>query len=154
LLRVATVRDTAFISRTVISAWQDAYSDFLPWSFLASLEQNPYHDRQAWEPRIRETDSVTCIISDARSDVGVLRIVTGPSSIPGTDSQLTTLYLLRQSRGHGLGSDALAFAQAEAARRARPILGVCVLAGNKTGQAFLRTAGSAADRRENRLSIG
>jgi len=85
---------------------------------------------------------MTWIISDTRNDVGVLRIVTSPSSIPGTDSQLTTLYLLRQSRGHGLGSEALAFARVEAARRARPILGVCVLAGNKMGQAFYERRGA------------
>jgi len=85
---------------------------------------------------------VTWIISDTRDDVGVLRIVTGASSIPGTDSQLSTLYLLRESRGHGLGSEALAFARAEASRQARPILGVCVLAGNKAGQAFYERRGA------------
>jgi hypothetical protein len=77
----------------------------------------------------------------SRTEVpGVLRIVTGASSIPDTDSQLPTLYLLRESRGHGLGSEALVFARAEASRRARPILGVCVLAGNKAGQAFCHLA--------------
>jgi ribosomal protein S18 acetylase RimI-like enzyme len=142
LLRVATIRDAAFISRTVISSWQDAYRDFLPWSFLASLDQNPYHDRQAWESRIKEPGSVSWIISDKRNDVGVLRIATCASSIPGADSQLTTLYVLRQSRGHGLGSKALALARVEASRRARPTLGVCVLAGNKAGQAFYERRGA------------
>jgi ribosomal protein S18 acetylase RimI-like enzyme len=137
-----TVHDAVFISRTIISAWQDAYSDFLPWSLLASLDQNAHHDRRAWESRIREPGSVTWIISDTRNDVGVLRIITSVSSIPDTDSQLTTLSLLRQSRGHGLGSEALAFARAEATRRARPILGVCVLAGNKAGQAFYERRGA------------
>ncbi len=142
LLRVATVQDAEFISRAVITSWQDAYRDFLPRSFLASLNQNAHHDRWAWESRIREPGSVTWIISDTRDDVGVLRIVTGASSIPGTDSQLSTLYLLRESRGHGLGSEALAFARAEASRQARPILGVCVLAGNKAGQAFYERRGA------------
>jgi ribosomal protein S18 acetylase RimI-like enzyme len=72
----------------------------------------------------------------------VLRIATCASSIPGTDSQLTTFYVLRQSRGHGLGSKALALARAEASRRAKPILGVCVLAGNKAGQAFYERRGA------------
>jgi GNAT superfamily N-acetyltransferase len=142
LHRAAIVHDAAFISRTVISSRQDAYSDFLPQSFLASLDQNAHHDRQAWESKISEPGSLTWIISDTRDDVGVLRMVTSASSIPGTDSQLTTLYLLRQSRGHGLGSEALAFARAEAARRSRLILGVCVLAGNKAGQAFYERRGA------------
>src|SRR5205085_11525323 len=93
-------------------------------------------ERQKWKSRIREHSSVTWLISDTGSDVGVLRIVTGASSVPGADSQLTTLYLLREARGHGRGSEAVAFARAEAVRRGRPILGVCVLAGNKAGQAF------------------
>ncbi len=140
--RLATVRDAAFISRTVVSSWRDAYRDFLPRSLLASLDQNPHHDRQAWEARIKEPDSVTWIISDAHSDVGVLRITTGASSIPGTDSQLTTLYLLQQARGCGLGSEALMLARAEAARRGAPVLGVCVLAGNEQGRRFYERRGA------------
>ena len=100
---------------------------------------------------------MTWIISDTRNDVGVLRIVTGASSVPGTDSQLTTLYLLRQSRGRGLGSEALAFARIEAARRGRPILGVCVLSGNKAGQAFYERRGAqrigASVRQSNKIGI-
>jgi GNAT superfamily N-acetyltransferase len=116
--------------------------DFLPLPFLASLDQNPHHDGQAWEARIREPGCVTWIISDTGNDVGVLRIAANASSIPGTDSQLTTLYLLRQWRGQGLGSEALAFARAEASRRARPVLGVCVLEGNKTGRRFYEQRGA------------
>jgi ribosomal protein S18 acetylase RimI-like enzyme len=142
LLRVATVRDAAFISRTVISAWRDAYRDFLPWPLLASLDQNPHHDRRAWEERIKEPASVTWIISDISNDVGVLRITTGTSSIPDTDSQLTTLYLLQQARGCGLGSEALMFARAEAARRSAPVLGVCVLAENQRGRRFYERRGA------------
>jgi GNAT superfamily N-acetyltransferase len=142
LLRVATVDDAVFISRTVMSSWQDAYRDFLPRSFLASLGQNPHHDREAWVSRIKEPGSITWIISNSRDDVGVLRIVTDASSIPGTDSQLATLYLLRQSRGHGLGSAAVAFARTEVSRRGNPILGVCVLAGNKWGQRFYEQRGA------------
>jgi ribosomal protein S18 acetylase RimI-like enzyme len=120
---------------------QDAYRNSLPWFFLTSLDENPHHNRQAWESRIKEPDSLTRIISDRGEDVGVLRMVIGSSSIPGTDSQLTTLYLLRQSRGHGFGSEALAFARAEASRRDKPALGVCVLAGNEQGQRFYEQRG-------------
>jgi hypothetical protein len=101
LLRIATVRDAGFIRRTVTSCWQDAYSDFLPWSFLASLERNPHHNRRAWVSRIAEPASVTWIICQGREDVGALRIIAGASTIPGTDSQLTTLYLLPRARGMG-----------------------------------------------------
>jgi GNAT superfamily N-acetyltransferase len=142
LYRVATIHDATFISRTVIGSWQDSYCDFLPWSLLASLDQNPYHNRQAWEARIREPASVTWIISDMHNDVGVLRITAGASSIPGTDTQLTSLYLLRHARGYGLGSDALAFARAEAARRGALILGVCALAGNEQGRHFYERRGA------------
>jgi hypothetical protein len=37
---------------------------------------------------------VTRIISDGGADVGVLRLIVGGSSVPATDAQLTTLYLL------------------------------------------------------------
>jgi ribosomal protein S18 acetylase RimI-like enzyme len=142
VLRVATIGDAALISRVVITSWQDAYRDFLPSSFLASLGQSPYHDARCWEHRISEPGSSTWIISDDDSDVGVLRMIIGASSIPNTDAQLTTLYLLPQARRHRLGSEALAFARVEAARRARPILGVCVLAGNKDGQRFYERRGA------------
>jgi GNAT superfamily N-acetyltransferase len=141
--RLATLSDAKFISRTVISSWQDAYRDFLPRSFLRALAQNPYHDRQSWEARIREPGSATWIISENGYDVGVLRI-TLTSSISGTDSQLTTLYLLQQARGHGLGSKALVFARTEVSRLAKPILGVCVLAGNERGRRFYVQRGAHA----------
>ena len=38
--------------------------------------------------------------------------------------------------------EALVFARAEAERRGRPFLGVCVLAGNKAGQAFYERQGA------------
>jgi GNAT superfamily N-acetyltransferase len=140
--RVATVGDAALISRTVISCWQDAYRDFLPGSFLASLDKSPHHDHQAWASRIREPGSITWIIADRVKDVGVSRIIAGASSVPGTDGQLTTLYLLREARGHGLGSKALAFARLEASRRGSPVLGVCVLAGNERGKRFYEQRGA------------
>jgi ribosomal protein S18 acetylase RimI-like enzyme len=142
LHRVATVRDAAFISRVVIDSWRDAYSDFLPSSFLALLDQNPHHDAKSWERRIGEPGSVTEIISDGSTDVGVLRLTVGASSVPGTEAQLTTLYLLSQARGDGLGSEALAFARTEASRQAARGLGVCVLAGNKAGQRFYEQRGA------------
>ena len=140
--RVATVRDAAFISRVVIDSWRDAYWDFLPSAFLASLDHNAHHDAKSWEHRISEPGSVTQIISDGGTDVGVLRLTVGASSVPGTEAQLTTLYLLSQARGHGLGSEALAFARAEASRQAPGGLGVCVLAGNKAGQRFYERWGA------------
>jgi ribosomal protein S18 acetylase RimI-like enzyme len=142
MLRAATIVDAAFISRAVITSWRDAYRDFLPPSFLGLLDQNPHHDAKSWERRMREPGSVTRIISDGGVDVGVLRLIVGASSVPGTDAQLTTLYLLSQARGHGLGSDALAFARAEASRQAAGGLGVCVLAGNKAGQRFYERWGA------------
>ena len=128
MLRAATIGDSAFISRVVITSWQDAYRDFLPLSFLASLGQSPYHDVRCWEHRVSEPGSVTWIISDDDNDVGVLRIIVGGSSIlPDTDAQLTTLYLLPQARGQGLGSEALVFARTEVSRQAAGVVGVCVL---------------------------
>jgi ribosomal protein S18 acetylase RimI-like enzyme len=141
MLRAATIGEAAFISRVVIASWQDIYADFLPWSFLVSLDQNPYHDVRSWERRISEPGSVTRIISDGDTDVGVLRLIVGASSVPGTDAQLTTLYLLSRARGQGLGSEALAFARTEATLQAGS-LGVCVLAGNEAGQRFYERRGA------------
>jgi len=142
LYRVATIGDAPFISRVVIKSWQDSYRDFLPASLLASLERNPHHDPESWERRLSEAGAVTRIICDGDADVGVLRFTIGASSVPGTDAQLTTLYLLRQARGRGLGSQALAFARTEALRQRAHRLGVCVLAGNHAGQRFYERWGA------------
>jgi diamine N-acetyltransferase len=142
MLRTATTLDAPFISNVVVSAWQDAYKDFLPPGFLWSLAQNPHHDARSWQHRVSEPGSTTWIISDDGNDAGVMRLIIGASSIPGTEGQLTTLYLLKQARGRGLGSEALAFARAEAARRAPGCMGVCVLAGNNAGQRFYERWGA------------
>jgi ribosomal protein S18 acetylase RimI-like enzyme len=142
MYRAATISDAAFISGVVIASWRDAYRDFLPLAFLALLDQNPHHDAKSWERRIKAPGSTTRIISDGDTDVGVLRLTVGASSVPGTDAQLTTLYLLSQARGRGLGSQALAFARAEASRRGVGCVGVCVLAGNTAGQRFYQRCGA------------
>jgi ribosomal protein S18 acetylase RimI-like enzyme len=139
---MATTLDAPFISNVVVSAWQDAYQDFLPPGFLASLAQNPHHDVRSWRHRISEPGSTTWVVSDDGNEAGVMRMIIGTSSIPGTEAQLTTLYLLKQARGRGLGSEALAFARTEAARRALGFMGVCVLAGNKAGQDFYKRRGA------------
>ena len=84
---------------------------------------------------------MTRIISDGDTDVGVLRLIVGASSVPGTDARLTTLYVLSQARGHGVGSEALAFARAEATLQAGS-LGVSVLAGYEAGQRFYERRGA------------
>jgi GNAT superfamily N-acetyltransferase len=141
--RLATLRDAAFLSKLVIGCWRDAYRDFLPWSLLASLDHDPHHDIQSWERRISEPASVTWIIDDtAGNGIGVLRMTIGASSIPDTDSELTSLYLLSQARGQGIGSNALAFGRVETSRRNTRALGVCVLAGNKGGKQFYERLGA------------
>jgi GNAT superfamily N-acetyltransferase len=141
--RPAGVQDAALISRVVIESWRDAYSHFLPGHLLASLDGSPHHDCGSWESRIAEADSATWIIVDAMgTDIGVLRIRIGASSIPGAGGDLTTLYVLSQARGRGIGSEALAFARAEALDRAVPVLGLCVLAGNNRGNQFYAQRGA------------
>ena len=116
--RPATVHDADLASRLVISAWRDAYTGFLPPSLLASLHESPHHDRRSWERRILEPGATTWLIPDqAGTDVGVLRISMGTSSVPDTVCELTTLYLLADARGQGLGSAALAYARAAASRQ-------------------------------------
>src|SRR5437660_12659720 len=101
MLRAATLGDAAFISRVVITSWQDAYRDFLPSSFLASLVRSPYHDARCWEHRISEHNSFAWIISDGDSDVVVVLIIVGASFILETYAHLSTLLLLYQASGHG-----------------------------------------------------
>jgi ribosomal protein S18 acetylase RimI-like enzyme len=142
MYRTATIRDALFIGRVVTVSWRDAYHDFLPFSFLESLDRNPHHDVKSWERRIGERGSVTTIISDCNTDVGVLRIIVGASSVPDAGAQLTTLYLLSHARRRGLGSKALALAWQQASRRGARSLDVCVLAGNKRGQRFYERWGA------------
>ena len=141
--RQATVPDADLASRLVIAAWRDAYNGFLPPSLLASLHESPHHDRRSWERRILEPGATTWLISDQEgTDVGVLRIRVGSSSVADTDCELTTLYLLGHARGRGLGSAALAYARAAASRQAARALGLGVLVGNERGQRFYEGHGA------------
>jgi ribosomal protein S18 acetylase RimI-like enzyme len=137
------VHDADLASRLVICAWRDAYKGCLPPSLLASLRDSPHHDRRSWERRILEPDATTWFISDqAGTEVGVLRIRMGTSSVPDTDGELTTLYLLAHARGHGLGSAALVYVRAAASRQGARALGLGVLAGNERGQQFYERHGA------------
>jgi hypothetical protein len=96
ICRAAIVGNAAFISRIVVTSWRDASRDLLPWSFLATLDENPHHTPQSWKDRITEPSSVAWIISsETRDAVGVLRVRIGNSSVPETNSELTTPYLPR-----------------------------------------------------------
>jgi ribosomal protein S18 acetylase RimI-like enzyme len=141
--REASTRDARFISHVVVSSWRDAYGSFLPQSLLASLDHNPHHDSLSWERRLCEPGAVTWILADeVNNDVGVLRITAGGSSVPGTDGELTTLYVLSRARGRGLGSQATVFARAQARRRGVRVLGFCLLADNKRGRRFYERLGA------------
>jgi ribosomal protein S18 acetylase RimI-like enzyme len=154
ICRAATVGNAAFISRVIVTSWRDAYRDFLPWSFLATLDENPHHTPKSWKDRIAEPSSVARIISSKISDaVGMLRMTIGTASVPETDSQLTALYLLSQARERGLGSEVLACARAEASRRGARALGLCVLERNKGGQHFYERHGARSIGRRVAFSL-
>ena len=139
----ATVHDADLASRLVLCAWRDAYKGFLPPSLLASLHEHPHHDRRSWESRILDPGAATWLISDhAGAGIGVLRIRIARSTVPDTDCELTTLYLLAHVRGQGLGSAALTYARAAASRQGPRALGLGVLAGNQRGQKFYEQRGA------------
>lgn len=138
--RPAVATDAAAASRIVIDGWCETYAGFLPAGLLAGLEASRYHDVQSWAGRIAEGGC--WMLERAGAMQGILRISFAESCVPGTEAELTTLYVAAGARGQGLGGQAIGFARAQAAARGTAGLGVCVLAGNQRGEAFYRRHGA------------
>lgn len=77
-------------------------------------------------------------------DVGVLRVNTTTSSVPGSDCEVTTLYILPDACGRGPGCGALILPMHERQHsgKGHESLGLCVLAGNERGQRFYERCGA------------
>ncbi len=112
-----------------------------PAGLLASLPDSPYHNASAWAGRI--AGGGCWVLQDAAGGMrGILRLSFAESCVPGTQAELTTLYVAAGARGQGLGAMAVGFALAQAAARGVAGLGVCVLTGNHRGEAFYRRHGA------------
>jgi GNAT superfamily N-acetyltransferase len=139
--RLATPRDSAACSRIVAAGWRDSYADFLPASLLDGLEENPHHDAESWHARIAAPSARTWVISaKGGTEIGVVRLELA-TSITGTRSELTTLYVDAAWRNRGVGSAALAHVLTEARRHDALPLGVGVLSANRRGRRFYEQHG-------------
>ncbi|MFO1170725.1 MAG: GNAT family N-acetyltransferase [Hyphomicrobiaceae bacterium] len=134
-LRAATQADAALASRSVIAGWRDSYGAVLPARLLASLDRNPHHDETAWRQAINVATARTLVVEYDGSSIGVVRVDL-VSTIPDTQSELTTLYIESAHRGRGIGGWVLHEVFAVAAQSGALSLGVCVLTGNTRGRHF------------------
>jgi GNAT superfamily N-acetyltransferase len=140
--RLATPSDAETCSRIVIAGWRDSYADFLPAALLAGLDRNPHHDVGAWRKLIAAPSSWTWIMSKEHGgDIGIVRLDLN-SSIPGTRTELTTLYIDAAWRGRGLGRHLLNVALQEARRLEAVPMGLTILSGNHRGRRFYERHGA------------
>lgn len=139
--RLATLSDAPLASRLVIAGWRDSYAGFLPASLLDGLDGNEHHDVASWRARIAAASARTWIVSDDGEAIGVARLELG-GSVPGTRSELTTLYIGAACRGRGIGVVALQFVSGEASRLDALPTGLCVLSGNARGRRFFERHGA------------
>jgi ribosomal protein S18 acetylase RimI-like enzyme len=134
--------DAAELARVHVQAWRETYPGVLPAAYLAGL--SPVVHARRWRARLSRTDEVT-LAAEGRG--GLVGYVSGEPSRSGArgEAEITTLYLLKQAQGVGLGRALLiAAARVLAARDARSLV-IWVLRDNARARAFYARQGGVLD---------
>lgn len=156
-IRPARVADAGAIATVHVRSWQDTYQGLLPQDYLDGLSIAERAGR--WRHRLagitRPAADVLVVWRDAVT-VGFAGF--GPTrdanADPARTAEITTIYLLAEARGAGLGKRLMAAAVDKLAAAGYAEATLWVLAGNARARRFYAGAGWAADGTAKREEIG
>jgi ribosomal protein S18 acetylase RimI-like enzyme len=134
--------DADELGRVHVQAWRETYPGVLPAAYLARL--SPAAHAHRWRSRLIRADEVTLAVEGRDGLVGY---ASGEPSRTGAsgEAEITTLYLLKQAQGLGVGRALLtATARVLAARDARSLV-IWVLRENTRARAFYARQGGQLD---------
>jgi ribosomal protein S18 acetylase RimI-like enzyme len=136
--------DAAQLARVHVRSWQETYRGILPQPYLDGLSI-PRHARQ-WSRRLLSTDEVTLAAEGAEGLVGYCSGGDARWNVPG-EAEITTLYVLREAQGAGLGRRLLTDTARVLADRGATKLVIWVLRDNAKARAFYERMGGRLDGR-------
>jgi ribosomal protein S18 acetylase RimI-like enzyme len=124
-IRRANLEDVPGIVLVNVRSWQKAYAGIVPEDFLNGLDRDRPAREQRWRESLQRPSPETVFVA-ADPDERVIGYSRGRASSPphfGHDAELTSLYLLPEAWGQGLGGSlVVALARSLAAGGHRSLL--------------------------------
>ena len=124
-IRRANLEDVPGIVLVNVRSWQKAYADIVPEDFLNGLDRDRPAREQRWRESLQRSSLETVFVA-TDPDERVIGYSRGRASSPphfGHDAELTSLYLLPEAWGQGLGGSlVVALARSLAAGGHRSLL--------------------------------
>jgi ribosomal protein S18 acetylase RimI-like enzyme len=136
--------DAAQLARVHVQSWRETYAGILPQPYLDAMSI-PRHARQ-WRRRLMSTDEVTLAAEGAEGLVGYCSGGDARWRTPN-EAEITTLYVLGQAQGAGLGRRLLTDTARVLAARGAKTLVIWVLQDNLAARAFYERLGGRLEGR-------
>jgi ribosomal protein S18 acetylase RimI-like enzyme len=134
--------DAGDLARVHVQAWRETYPGLLPQAYLDALSV-PRHAR-LWRRRLMSTGEVTLAAEGENGLVGYCSGGDARGRIEGL-AEITTLYLLRQAQGSGVGRRLLTDTARVLAARGAVSLVIWVLRDNAKARGFYEHLGGRLD---------
>jgi ribosomal protein S18 acetylase RimI-like enzyme len=148
MIRRATVEDAVAIAVAHVRSWQTAYQGLIPQDFLDGLDPRQREGR--WADLIAAADwprSGTLVTEDGASVVGFAHLVPtrDDDADPAEIGEITSIYLLPDHWGAGLGRRLMSEALAVLSEAGYREVSLWVLDTNERAQRFYTAGGWRAD---------
>jgi len=131
--------DAAALARVHVDAWRETYAGILPSIYLERMSSALHEHR--WRQRLLSTREATLAAEGHKGLVGYVSAERSRRSRTGVEAEITTLYVLKQAQGRGLGRDLFTAAARVMAARGATSLVVWVLRDNLKARAFYERLG-------------
>ena len=152
MIRPAVVQDSSEIARIHIDAWRSAYHEFVPRSYLESLEIEGRTKR--WQRILAESQSSTFVLEFAGDIVGWVSYGESRDDDCKGDGEVWALYVSPRCWRHGYGRVLLDHVEKTAIDSQVTNLFLWVLEENKNGRKFYERVGYAFDGARKMVKIG
>jgi len=131
--------DAAALAEVHVTSWRETYADILPRAYLDRMSMALHEHR--WRQRLASTREVTLAAEGHKGLVGYVSAERSRRARAGVEAEITTLYVLRQAQGRGLGRELFTAAARVMAARGATSLVVWVLRDNLKARAFYERLG-------------
>lgn len=142
-IRTATRTDAAPIARVHAATWKEAYRGLLDGAYLEGLSEKrlAMRWRAQLDRREQDFDEETFVAMNGRAAVGFASVGASREAFAPWDAEISMVYVLKESRGVGIGRVLMKAAADHCIRRGMFTGGLWVLRDNGAARDFYETLG-------------
>ena len=153
IIRTARPEDAPGIARVHTQSWDETYRGLMPDDFLDRMTSDTARERRetSWAQTI-EQQREQVLVAEMNSEIVAFASVGPARDHPGYDTELMTLYSLKEVQGHGIGKALLRAIARELQAGSAKNMALWVLDNNPTRAWYARQgATEAGEKQEGEL---